>query len=122
MGADRPTARRWWSVAGPPAASLLAAAAVAPLVAAGATPSTIGQQLLAVLAIGINLWRAYRRPGLRAPLLSALALLAAGALVGAVGDHTGLCRPDSLWQGHAIWHLLAAAALWRLAPVVGHRE
>jgi len=23
-----------------------------------------------------------------------------------------LCAPDSLWQGHAIWHLLGAVALW----------
>ena len=23
-----------------------------------------------------------------------------------------LCSPDSLWQGHAVWHLLGAVALW----------
>lgn len=72
--------------------------------------------------MGANLWRAYRRPGLRAALLSALAVLAVGGVLGTLGDRTGLCRPDSLWQGHAVWHLLAAAALWRLAPVVGHRK
>jgi hypothetical protein len=52
----------------------------------------------------------------------ALAVLAAGALAGTLGDRTGLCRPDSLLQGHAVWHLLAAVALWRLAPAVGVRR
>lgn len=28
-------------------------------------------------------------------------------------DQNGqLCAPDSLWQGHAVWHLLGAVALW----------
>ncbi|WP_430416085.1 ceramidase domain-containing protein [Parasphingorhabdus sp.] len=28
-------------------------------------------------------------------------------------DQNGqLCAPDSLWQGHAVWHLLGALALW----------
>lgn len=40
-----------------------------------------------------------------------------GCLTAAVGVHaasrTGraLCRPDSPWQGHALWHLLGAAAV-----------
>src|SRR5690606_41850009 len=59
------------------------------------------------------------RPRLRRTLLVALALRAAGALLGNLGDRTGWCRPESLWQGHAAWHLLAAAALAWLAPAVG---
>ena len=30
-----------------------------------------------------------------------------------------LCVPASLWQGHAAWHVLAAAALVVLAPTIG---
>jgi len=113
--------RRRWAAASVPVAAVLAAAGVAPLVAAGPTASTIGQQLLAVLAIGANLWRARRRPRLRSVVVPALVLLAVGALLGTLGDRTGLCRPDSLWQGHAAWHLLSAAALWWLTPAVGRR-
>ena len=100
----------WW---------LLPTAALAPLVAAGPHASSAGQAALAGAAVGLNLWRAVRRPRSRRVLLTAFTLLAAGALAGNLGDRTALCRPESLWQGHAVWHLLAAAALWRLTPVVG---
>jgi len=101
---------RWW---------LVPAAALVPLVAAGPAAATAGQAVLAVAAVGLNLWRVRARPRLRRTLLVALALLAAGALLGNLGDRTGWCRPESLWQGHAAWHLLAAAALAWLAPAVG---
>lgn len=100
----------WW---------LLPTAAAAPVVAAGPGASTVAQALLATIAIGLNLVRAWHRPRLRRILLSALALLAFGALIGTLGDRTALCRPDSLLQGHAVWHVLAAVALWRLAPAIG---
>ncbi len=47
-----------------------------------------------------------------AAVWAALLLLAVGATVGTL-SRAGWpwCRPDSLWQGHAVWHLLAAAAL-----------
>jgi hypothetical protein len=102
----------WW---------LLPTAAVAPLVAAGPAASTVGQGVLAAAAIGLNLVRAWRRPRLRRILLAALLLLGAGAALGTLGDRTPLCRPESLWQGHAAWHVLAAVALWRVAPAVGAR-
>ncbi len=102
----------WW---------LLPTAAMVLLVAAGPTASTAAQVLLAGAAIGLSLARARRRPLLRRPLIGALALLAAGSLAGTMGDRTSLCRPDTLLQGHAIWHLLAAAALWWLAATVGAR-
>jgi hypothetical protein len=48
----------------------------------------------------------------------ALGALAVGAAANALGRSGGpLCDPDSLLQGHALWHLLTAAALagWALA-------
>lgn len=100
----------WW---------LLPTAAVAPLVAVGPAASTAGQALLGAAAVGLNLLRAARRPRSRRVLLGALALLAVGALAGNLGDRTALCQPDSPWQGHALWHLLAAGSLWWLTPVIG---
>ena len=103
-------AYHWW---------LLPTAAMVPVVMLGPVAATLAQAGLATVAIGLSLGRAWVRPGLRRTLLVALAVLAAGALAGTLGDRTGLCRPDSLLQGHAVWHLLAAVALWRLAPAVG---
>jgi hypothetical protein len=103
----------WWPV---PTAALV------PVVAIGPVAASLAQGGLAAVAIGLSLRRAQVRPGLRRPLLVALAILAAGALAGTLGERTGLCRPDSLVQGHAAWHLLAAVALWRLAPAVGQRD
>lgn len=113
------TGRRRWPGVPPVAAAALVAAAMVPVVAAGPGASTGTQALLAVVAIGLSLLRARRRPALRRPLLGALVLLASGALAGTLTDRTPLCQPDSLWQGHAAWHLLAAVALWWLAPAIG---
>lgn len=96
----------WW---------LAVTVAFVPVIAAGPAASTAGQAVLAVIAIGLNLLRARARPALRGALLPALVILAAGALAGSLTDRTGLCRPDSLLQGHAVWHVLAATALWWLA-------
>lgn len=106
----RRTLARWWP---------LPTVALVPLVAAGPAASSAGQVALATAAVGLNVWRAVRRPRWRRVLVTALGLLAAGALAGNLGDRTALCRPESLWQGHAAWHLLAAAALWWLTPVIG---
>jgi hypothetical protein len=92
-----------------------------PVVAAGPTASTAVQGALATVAIGLNLYRAWVRPRLRRTLLTSLVLLGVGALVGTLGDRTSLCRPESLIQGHAVWHVLAALSLWRLAPAIGIR-
>ncbi|HZB34091.1 MAG TPA: hypothetical protein VE465_28270 [Streptosporangiaceae bacterium] len=53
------------------------------------------------------------RPRLpRAPAVLALAIAGlAGAALLAGRTESSLCRPDSLLQGHALWHMLAAAAL-----------
>lgn len=102
----------WW---------LVPTAALVPVIAIGPLLSSVAQGGLAAVAIGLSLLRARVRPRLRRTLLVALAILAAGAAVGTLGERTALCRPDSLWQGHAAWHLLAASALWWLAPVIGAR-
>lgn len=130
--AGRRGLRHWW---------LPVPVLMVPVVAVGPLPSTVAQGLLAAVAIGLNLlrvpwpgpkrpagperrprpWHTWHRPGLRRNLLPALAVLAAGALAGSLTDRTALCRPESLLQGHAVWHLLAAAALWWLAPAIGSR-
>ncbi|MFF2114529.1 hypothetical protein [Rhodococcus koreensis] len=100
----------WWLVV-----SLL----MIPTVAAGPTASTIVQALLAAAAVGLCLERARVRPELRRTTIVAAVLVASGALLGAVGDRTSICRPGTLLPGHALWHVLAAAGLWRLAPTIG---
>lgn len=104
---------RWW---------LLPSFAMLPVVAAGPTVSTAVQAGLASAAIGLSLLRIRRRPELRATVTAALAIAAAGATLGRLLDMTTLHHPAGLVQGHALWHLLAAAALWWLAPVVGARQ
>jgi hypothetical protein len=103
----------WW---------LVPTVAMVPMVTLGATVSTIVQAVMATAAIGLNLVRARVRPRLRRTLYAALATVAAGALIGTLTDRTSLCQADSLLQGHAVWHILAAAALWRLAPAIGARR
>lgn len=90
-----------------------------PVVAAGPLASSVAQGALAAAAIGLGLARVRRRPALRRTVLTALGLLGAGALAGTLGERTALCHPDTLLQGHAAWHLLAAGALWWLAPAIG---
>jgi hypothetical protein len=103
----------WW---------LAPTVAMVPVVAAGATASTAVQTVMAAAAIGLNLLRARLRPRLRKTLITALLTVTVGAVFGTLTDRTRLCQPDSFLQGHAVWHLLAAAALWRLAPAIGTRR
>lgn len=102
----------WW---------LVPSTAMVPIVAAGARASTIAQAILATAAIGVNVLRAWRRRVSRKPVMMALMTAAVGAVTSTVMDRPALCRPDSLVQGHALWHVLAAAALWLLAPAIGAR-
>ncbi|ABG99036.1 MULTISPECIES: hypothetical protein [Rhodococcus] len=90
----------WW---------LVVPVVMIPAVAAGPTASTAAQAILAAVAVGLGLERARVRPQLRRTTIVAALLLASGALLG-----TG-----SVLQGHALWHVLAAAGLWRLAPTIG---
>lgn len=105
---------RWWTV---PTLVLLPLIVVAPLAADAA------QGAMAAVAVGLSLRRAWLRPGTRATILVAMSLLAVG---GAIGTST---RPGMPLRelavpvpGHGIWHVLAAAALWWLAAVVGRRD
>lgn len=90
----------WW---------LVPTACVVPAIAFGHDASTIFQVLLAVVAIGLSVQRARRRPAQRRTLVAALLLLGTGAVIGTAG-------------GHAIWHVLAATSLCLLAAVVGERS
>jgi len=71
--------------------------------------------VLSVLGPELGFYR-YRLPaqaqGRRSGLLVAITLLATGAIVMLL-SRTGapLCFPDTMVQGHAVWHLLAAAGL-----------
>ncbi|NEE02277.1 hypothetical protein G1H10_19060 [Phytoactinopolyspora halotolerans] len=80
------------------------------------------QGAVAALAIGACVVRWYRRPLLRQTMATALALLTVGALIGTLSRSGGpLCDPDSVLQGHAFWHVLAALAVWTLTPVISER-
>ena len=103
----------WW---------LVPSVAMVPVVAMGATASTVAQTVIASVAIGGNLLRAAKRPVLRKALITALLLAAAGATIGTPSDPMSLCRADGLLPRHSIWHVLAAAALWRMAAAIGARR
>ncbi|ACZ29323.1 conserved hypothetical protein [Xylanimonas cellulosilytica DSM 15894] len=109
--------RHWWWVA--PTAVVVVLAAVS----SGA--SSAAQSAMAVVAVGVTLLRAWRRPAVRARSLAATALLGAGGLIGTLSrPGWPWCDPSSAWfasgwSGHAVWHVLAAAALWMLAPALG---
>jgi hypothetical protein len=104
---------RWW---------LVPSVAMVPVVAAGPSASTATQAAFASAAIGLSLLRVRKRPALRATVIAALATAAAGAVLGRLLDRTALHQSAGLIQGHALWHVLAAAALWQLVPAVGARS
>jgi len=112
--ADLTVRRRawWWWVA--PTALLL------PLVIAAPRPGDLVQVGVAVIAIGLTGVRAWARPQLRRAVGWSLALLAVGGIIGTLSRPGGpLCDPESIWQGHGAWHILAATGLAVLAPVIG---
>jgi hypothetical protein len=93
----------------PPSRRRAVLASIATLFAAApktAQPVSVG---LAAAAIGREL---RSRPA--AETAPVLGLAALGAAIGTM-SRTGWpwCRPDSLLQGHGVWHVLAAAALTR---------
>lgn len=102
--------RPWWVV---PTAVLMVPVVLWP------RPGDLAQVAVTVVAGLLLLARARREPAARRRVAGALALLAVGGLVGTLSRTGGpLCDPDSLLQGHALWHVLAAAALAVLAPLV----
>jgi hypothetical protein len=110
--------RTWWWLA----PTLLGAA----LAALSVPVSTAAQVLVAVVAVAASTWRAWRRPAVRRRTVTALVLLAVGGTIGTL-TRSGwpLCDADGPFgvalQGHAVWHVLAAVALWTLAPTLGTR-
>ncbi len=111
--------RTWWWLA--PTGLVAVLAAVAP----GVSP--VVQVATAVVAVPASLLRAYRRPRARRRTVAGLALLAVGGGIGTMSrPGRPWCVPggwlDGALSGHAVWHVLAAAALVVLAPVVGRRE
>ena len=71
--------------------------------------------LIVLIPVAVVLEVRCSRPENRAGLLWALSLLAAGAVGWFLGTSgSALCEPESVWQWHGLWHLLAAAALGAL--------
>lgn len=104
--------RRWWWWSVP-------LVALAPLILGAPAMADLVQVGIAAAAIGLTLARTRVQPKSRRRVLIALGLLAVGGVVGRLSVSGGpLCYPDSLLQGHAIWHVLSAAGLVVLAPVL----
>lgn len=101
----------WWVL---PSLLIVAAAELA-----GTGRSAI-QGVAGVIAVAASLLRYRARPHARRTIAMSLAILGTGALIGTL-SRSGviLCDPGSVLQGHGVWHVLAAAAIWRLTPVVG---
>jgi hypothetical protein len=66
------------------------------------------------LCVTAQLWMMARRSSQSTGrLFAALALLAIGFLLQRLDVHRTLCWPESrIFQGHALWHVLTATALW----------
>ncbi|MEE6283251.1 hypothetical protein [Georgenia sp. MJ170] len=113
VAALRGRGRSWWWWAVP-------TQALVPLILAAPRSGDLAQAGVAVVALGATLLRARTFPAVRREVGWAVGLLAVGGVVGTL-SRAGwpLCDPHSLWQGHALWHVLAAAALVVLAPVIG---
>ncbi|GIG39187.1 hypothetical protein [Cellulomonas phragmiteti] len=104
--------RRWWWWAVPTGLLLVP-------VLAWPRIGDLAQVGVAVVAALLLLRRARRAPALRPRVAVAVGMLAVGGIVGSLSRTGGpLCDPESLLQGHALWHVASAAALVVLAPLV----
>lgn len=67
-----------------------------------------------IAAIGVEMGFARpRRPGVKTRLyVIGMAIQAVAFAIWNLDQHGIVCAPESLWQGHAAWHLLGATALW----------
>ena len=111
VAALRGRARPWWWWVAP-------TAALVPAILLVPRPADAAQAVVAAVAVVVTLVRAHAVPRVRGRALTAVGLLGLGSLIGSLSRAGGpLCDPDSLWQGHAVWHVLSAAALVVLAPV-----
>lgn len=86
-----------------------AGAAVSVLPSGRFTNPVVGVLGLAAVATEAVSVRGHRVPG---PSVTAAVTLGLGALINGLSRTGGpLCRPKSLFQGHAAWHILSAASL-----------
>jgi hypothetical protein len=54
-----------------------------------------------------------RRPGIKVEYYAAGIIIKAAAFtIWNLDQHGVVCAPQSLLQGHAVWHLLGAGSLW----------
>ncbi len=68
--------------------------------------------LIAAIAVEMGFARP-RRPGIRTRFyVIGMAIQAIAFAIWNLDQHGIVCAPESLWQGHAAWHLLGASALW----------
>jgi fucose 4-O-acetylase-like acetyltransferase len=74
----------------------------------------VAEAVTAILAIEAAAIVFARRSQIRTgPGVAAALMLVAGAVIAALSRSGGpLCDPDTIVQGHGVWHLLAAGALW----------
>ncbi|MBO1752695.1 hypothetical protein J4G33_12850 [Actinotalea sp. BY-33] len=108
----RRRSRSWWWWAGP-------TVALVPLILLAPRIADLAQAGIAVLAVALTVWRAARDPASRTRIAWTVGLLAVGAVIGTLSRAGGpLCVPESVIQGHAVWHVLASAALVVLAPAL----
>lgn len=96
--------------------------ALSPLVVIAPRAGDLAQVALAVVAVGLFLRRLLMHPAWRPTILASMGLLAIGGTIGTLSrGGWPLCAAIAPFDGHAVWHVLAAAALWWLAPVVGRQ-
>lgn len=95
--------------------------ALVPIIVVVPRPADAVQALLAGIAVGLSLVRALRHPATRSPIVAAAAVLVLGAVVGTL-TRPGWPLDAGTDLGHSVWHVLAAVALWLVAPVFGVRR
>lgn len=110
----------------PPGPAAVAAVPVVAIVACTPRTSAPTQVLTGALAIAAGVVRRVRDDTSTSdPAAADLALgavWAAGAVTHASGRTGGpLCRPDSVLQAHAVWHVLSAVGFWLAARERGPR-
>lgn len=107
--------RVWWWWA-------LPTAALAPVIHFFPNQGDMAQGAVSVVTVGISLVRGWHRPMIRRPVLLTLVLLATGGILELLSRDGPLCLPQSLWRGHAAWHIFVAAGLAALAHALGWRH
>lgn len=107
---------RWRNLPVRGAALLYIAVVAALLVILYFVPEVRRSLFAIVLLIAIILEMTFarpRRPGVRVGwYLAGIATKAVAFAIWNLDQHGLVCSPASLFQGHAVWHLLGAASLW----------